>query len=40
MQRDVSDCMVTAAQTQKGALEESFAQGKKNKKEAGSKYGW
>jgi len=31
---------VVAAQAQRGALEESFAQGKRNKKEAGSKYGW
>jgi hypothetical protein len=32
--------LVTAATGQKDALEESFATGRKNKKEAGSKYGW
>ena len=32
--------LVNAAQGQKEALEESFAQGKRNKKEAGNKYGW
>lgn len=32
--------LVTAAQGQKDALEESFAAGKRNRKEAGSKYGW
>ncbi|ETN39699.1 uncharacterized protein HMPREF1541_05925 [Cyphellophora europaea CBS 101466] len=32
--------LVSAAQGQKDALEESFATGKRNRKEAGSKYGW
>ncbi|RDW90418.1 PRCC domain-containing protein [Aspergillus mulundensis] len=32
--------LVNAASTQKEALEESFASGKRNKKEAGAKYGW
>lgn len=32
--------LVSAATNQKDALEESFATGRKNKKEAGSKYGW
>merc|ERR1711939_53323 len=32
--------LLSAATTQKDALEESFATGRKNKKEAGSKYGW
>ncbi|KAJ5175878.1 uncharacterized protein N7482_001755 [Penicillium canariense] len=32
--------LVNAASTQKDALEESFATGRRNKKEAGSKYGW
>ena len=32
--------LVNAASSQKEALEESFASGKRNKKEAGSKYGW
>ncbi|RMZ90737.1 hypothetical protein DV736_g2034, partial [Chaetothyriales sp. CBS 134916] len=32
--------LVNAAQGQKDALEDSFAIGKQNKKEAGSKYGW
>jgi hypothetical protein len=32
--------LVNAASTQKEALEESFAAGRRNKKEAGSKYGW
>ncbi|KAI1623713.1 mitotic checkpoint regulator, MAD2B-interacting-domain-containing protein [Exophiala viscosa] len=32
--------LVSAATGQKDALEESFATGKRNKKEAGSKYGW
>ena len=32
--------LVNAATGQKEALEESFATGRKNKKEAGSKYGW
>lgn len=32
--------LVSAAVGQKDALEESFATGRKNKKEAGSKYGW
>jgi hypothetical protein len=32
--------LVNAASTQKDALEESFATGKRNKKEAGAKYGW
>jgi len=32
--------LVASAQGQKDALEESFASGKKNKREAGSKYGW
>ncbi|PQE10750.1 stress activated map kinase interacting protein [Rutstroemia sp. NJR-2017a BBW] len=32
--------LVTAAQSQKEALEESFASGRNNRKEAGSKYGW
>ncbi|EAW14071.1 PRCC domain-containing protein [Aspergillus clavatus NRRL 1] len=32
--------LVNAASTQKEALEESFATGRRNKKEAGSKYGW
>lgn len=32
--------LVNAASTQKDALEESFASGRRNKKEAGSKYGW
>ena len=32
--------LVSAASGQKDALEESFATGKRNKKEAGSRYGW
>lgn len=32
--------LVNAASTQKDALEESFATGRRNKAEAGSKYGW
>ncbi|KAK8173675.1 mitotic checkpoint regulator, MAD2B-interacting-domain-containing protein [Phyllosticta citrichinensis] len=32
--------LVSAASTQKDALEEHFAAGRRNKKEAGSKYGW
>ncbi|KAI9787976.1 MAG: hypothetical protein M1835_002557 [Candelina submexicana] len=32
--------LVNAASNQKDALEEHFASGKRNKKEAGSKYGW
>lgn len=32
--------LVSAASTQKDALEEHFASGRRNKKEAGSKYGW
>lgn len=32
--------LVNAASSQKDALEEHFATGKRNKKEAGSKYGW
>ncbi|EPS38158.1 hypothetical protein H072_8031 [Dactylellina haptotyla CBS 200.50] len=32
--------LLNAAQSQRTALEESFAQGRRNKKEAGSKYGW
>jgi hypothetical protein len=32
--------LVNAASSQKDALEESFAAGRRNKKEAGSKYGW
>ncbi|MCJ1479862.1 hypothetical protein MMC06_000016 [Schaereria dolodes] len=32
--------LVNAASTQKDALEEQFASGRRNKKEAGSKYGW
>ncbi|PKY01380.1 hypothetical protein P168DRAFT_292484 [Aspergillus campestris IBT 28561] len=32
--------LVNAASSQKEALEESFAAGKRNKQEAGSKYGW
>lgn len=32
--------LVTAASNQRDALEESFASGRRNKKEAGSKYGW
>jgi hypothetical protein len=32
--------LVNAASSQKEALEEHFATGKRNKKEAGSKYGW
>jgi hypothetical protein len=32
--------LVNAASSQKEALEESFAAGRRNKKEAGSKYGW
>ncbi|KAL3469610.1 mitotic checkpoint regulator, MAD2B-interacting-domain-containing protein [Aspergillus californicus] len=32
--------LVNAASTQKDALEESFASGKRNKKEAGARYGW
>lgn len=32
--------LVNAASTQKEALEEHFASGKRNKKEAGSRYGW
>jgi hypothetical protein len=32
--------LVNAASSQKEALEESFATGRRNKKEAGSKYGW
>lgn len=32
--------LVNAASNQRGALEESFASGKRNRKEAGTKYGW
>ncbi|KAI9731577.1 MAG: hypothetical protein M1834_004697 [Cirrosporium novae-zelandiae] len=32
--------LVSAASTQREALEEQFASGRRNKKEAGSKYGW
>jgi hypothetical protein len=32
--------LVSVAQGQKDALEESFAMGRRNKKEAGNKYGW
>ena len=32
--------LVSAAQGQKDALEESFAAGRRNRKEAGNKYGW
>ncbi|KAI2612914.1 mitotic checkpoint regulator, MAD2B-interacting-domain-containing protein [Hypoxylon fragiforme] len=32
--------LVTQAQTQREALEESFAKGKNNRNEAGSRYGW
>jgi len=32
--------LVNAAATQKDALEEHFAQGKRNQREAGSRYGW
>ncbi|KAL2832979.1 mitotic checkpoint regulator, MAD2B-interacting-domain-containing protein [Aspergillus cavernicola] len=32
--------LVNAASTQKDALEESFASGRRNKKEAGARYGW
>lgn len=32
--------LVNAASTQRDALEESFATGRRNKKEAGAKYGW
>ncbi|KAF3207808.1 hypothetical protein TWF106_011622 [Orbilia oligospora] len=32
--------LLNAAQSQRAALEESFAEGRRNKKEAGSKYGW
>jgi hypothetical protein len=32
--------LVTAASGQRDALEESFAAGRRNRKEAGSKYGW
>jgi hypothetical protein len=32
--------LVNVATTQKDALEEHFAQGRRNKKESGSKYGW
>ncbi|KAL8828781.1 MAG: hypothetical protein Q9191_002393 [Dirinaria sp. TL-2023a] len=32
--------LVSAASNQKDALEEQFASGRRNKKEAGSKYGW
>jgi hypothetical protein len=32
--------LVQAASSQRDALEESFASGRRNKKEAGSKYGW
>lgn len=32
--------LVNAASTQREALEDSFAAGRRNKKEAGSKYGW
>ncbi|KAI5778672.1 mitotic checkpoint regulator, MAD2B-interacting-domain-containing protein [Geopyxis carbonaria] len=32
--------LLSTAQMQKGALEESFAAGKRNRKEAGTKYGW
>lgn len=32
--------LVNAASTQREALEDSFASGRRNKKEAGSKYGW
>ena len=32
--------LLNAAQQQKGALEEAFAEGKRNRREAGGKYGW
>ncbi|KAF8415481.1 mitotic checkpoint regulator, MAD2B-interacting-domain-containing protein [Tirmania nivea] len=32
--------LLNAAQHQKGALEEAFAEGKRNRREAGGKYGW
>ncbi|KAI4156855.1 MAG: hypothetical protein LQ346_009128, partial [Caloplaca aetnensis] len=32
--------LVSAASNQKDALEEQFASGRRNRKEAGSKYGW
>jgi hypothetical protein len=32
--------LLNAATTQKDALEESWAAGKRNKQEAGRKYGW
>lgn len=32
--------LLQSAQSQKDALEDQFAQAKRNKKEAGSKYGW
>jgi hypothetical protein len=32
--------LVNAASSQREALEESFATGRRNKKEAGSRYGW
>jgi hypothetical protein len=32
--------LVNAAATQADALEEHFAQGKRNRNEAGSRYGW
>ena len=32
--------LISAASSQREALEESFAKGKANKREAGSKYGW
>lgn len=32
--------LLNAAQAQKGAFEERFAEGKRNRREAGGKYGW
>ncbi|KAF8448298.1 mitotic checkpoint regulator, MAD2B-interacting-domain-containing protein [Terfezia claveryi] len=32
--------LLNAAQQQKGSLEEAFAEGKRNRREAGGKYGW
>lgn len=32
--------LLNAAQAQKGAFEEKFAEGKRNRREAGGRYGW
>ena len=37
---DAIRTLLTSAQQQKGALEDSFASGKESRKAAGGKYGW